>query len=35
MRRNAKILSLNAVLLVILAAVLYSCGGEDTEEVEA
>ena len=27
MRRNAKILSLNAVLLVILAAVLYSCGG--------
>lgn len=37
MRRNTKILSLNAVLLVILAAVL-SCtaaGVEDTEEVEA
>jgi hypothetical protein len=27
MRRNARILSFNAVLLVILAAVLYSCGG--------
>jgi hypothetical protein len=27
MRRKAKMLSLNAVLLVILAAVLYSCGG--------